>query len=421
MRKTKSIRLWIISLITTMFLTTTASADGFAVEKERAVPAPAPFDKDHVAILWNTSEAETAGAPIVCGEQDEFVLLPVLNTVKKLSAENGEQAGIVSFDEKVSENVKGAVSGNTLVQPARTSLYAVNTDDMSVICSRSFGEITTDTAVRGSLAYFGYKSEDGYRFVCADISKEMETVWEYSSPAPVTAPAYYGDYIVFGAGDKLVLRADGGDFVENPVPAQITNVFAGKYAIFMTCADNTVKKLRLEENGQAEADSLMSCEVGGALTAPTEFNNRLYVGSADGFFVLDGLNMEILKAYPELKNSAAPLVCYGNGQRAYTVAWSEAEKRDVLYGILDTEEGQTLSEIVKIIDFTGGHFTVSRSGTMFFRTADGKLWAIAQSEINIFLILVKVVMLIAIIVFLFIILRAWSKKHSKGNGLLGGK
>ncbi len=415
------IKIPIISLITALFMTTAAFADGFAVEKERAVPAPAPFDKDHVAILWSTGEAETAGAPIVCGEQDEFVLLPVLNTVKKLNVENGELQATASFDEKISENVKGAVSGNTLIQPARTSIYVVNTDDMSVICSRSFGEITTDCAVRGDLAYFGYKAEDGCRFVCADVTKGLETVWEYPSPATVTAPAYYGDYIVFGAGDKLVLRDDSGDFVENSIPAQITNVFAGKYAIFMTCADNTVKKLRLEKNGQAETDSLMSCEVGGELTAPVEFNNRLYVGSADGFFVLDGLNMEILKAYPELKNSAAPLVCYGNGQRAFTVAWSEKEKRDVLYGVLDTEEGQTLSEIIKIIDFTDGHFTASKSGTMFFRTADGKLWAIAQSEINIFLIVVKIVLLIAIIVFLFIILRAWSKKHSKRNGLLDGK
>ncbi len=415
-------RLLIISLIAALFLTTTASADGFAVEEERAIPAPAPFDKDHVAILWNTKEAETAGAPIVCGEEEEFVLLPVLNTVQKLSAENGEQTGAASFDEKVSENVKGAVSGNTLVQPARTSLYAVNTDDMSVICSRTFGEIATDCALRGSLAYFGYKAEDGYRFVCADISKELEIVWEYASPDPVTAPAYYGDFIVFGAGGKLVIRAaDGAEFVENTVPARITNVFAGKYAVFMTCADNTVKKLRLEEDGQAESDSLMSCEVGGGLTAPAEFNNRLYVGSEDGFFVLDGLNMEILTAYPELKNSSAPLVCYGNGQRAFTVSWSEKEKRDVLYGILDTEEGQTLSEIIKIIDFTGGHFTASKNGTMFFRTADGRLWAIAQSEINILLIIVKIVLLIAIFVFLFIILRAWTKKHSKGNNMLNGK
>ncbi|MGN0678969.1 MAG: hypothetical protein ACI4JS_04820 [Oscillospiraceae bacterium] len=406
-------KIWLFSLITALFLTTTAYAGGFAVERERAVPAPAPLDKKHVEIRWNTAEAETAGVPVVCGEQEEYVLLPVLNTVKKLDAENGELQGTVSFDEKVSESVKGAVSGNTLVQPARTSLYAVNTDDMSVICSRTFGEITTDCAIRGTLSYFGYKDGDGYKFVCADVSQGLKTVWEYSSPEPVTSPASYGDFIVFGAGDKLVVRSAEGDFIENAIPAQITNVFAGKYAIFMTCDDDTAKKVRLEKDGRVETDSLMSCKVGGNLTAPAEFNNRLYIGSADGFFILDGLNMEVLKSYPELKNSSAPLVCYGNGQRVFTVAWSDAEKRDVLYGILDTEEGQTLSEIIKITDFTGGYFTATKNGIMLFRNADGTLWAISQNQISIVLIVVKVVLTLAIFVMLFIILRAWSKKHSK--------
>lgn len=415
-------RFLIISIIAAMFLTTTASADGFAVEKERAIPAAAPFDKEHVEILWSTGEAETAGAPLVCekreGKGEEYVLLPVLNTVKKLSGKDGSEAGKASFDEKVSTDVKGAISGNTLIQPARTSLYAVNTDDMSILCSRTFGEITTDCALRDNFAYFGFKDNGGYKFVCADISKNLETVWEYSSAEPVTAPAYFGDFIIFGTGDKLVLRtAQGGDFIENTVPAQITNVFAGKYAIFMTCDDNTVKKLRLDDKGQAEKDSLMSCTVGGALTAPAELNNRLYVGSSDGFFVLDALNMEILKPYPALKNSSAPLICYGNGQRAFTVAWSEKEKRDVLYAVLDTEEGQTLSEVIKIIDFTGGHFTASASGKMYFRTADGKLWAISEGKINYFLIALKILLTLAIFVMLYIILRAWLKKHKKGNGI----
>lgn len=405
-------RVWLISLITAIFLTTTAYADGFAAEAERVIPAAAPTDKKHVEIRWNTNEAETVGVPIVCGENDEFVLLPVLNTVRKLGTETGEQAGSVSFDEKVSEDIKGAVSGNTFIQPARTSVYAVNTEDMSVICSRSFGEITTDCAIRGDLAYFGHKDGDGYKFVCADVTKNLETVWEYSSSDPVTAPASYGDFIVFGAGDKLVVRTDGG-FAENDIPARITNVFAGKYAIFMTCDDDTAKKVRLENDGHIEDDSLMSCEVGEALTAPAEYNNRLYLGSADGFFILDGLNMEIISSYPELKNSSAPLVCCGNGQRVFTVAWSETEKRDVLYGILDTDEGQTLSEIIKITDFTGGHFTAAKNGVMLFRNADGSLWAISRSEISIILIAVKIVLLLAIFVMLFIILRAWSKKHTK--------
>lgn len=417
-------KLLIFSLIAAIFLTTTASAEGFAVEGERAIPAPAPFDKQHVSILWSTKEAENAGAPVVCGSDEEFVLLPVTHTVKKLSAKDGEQAGEVSLDHKVSADVRGAVSGNTLLQPAQACLYAINVDDMRVICSRTFGEIATDCAILDDLAYFGYAAEDGegFRFACADISKELETVWEYSTPDPVTSPAYYGGFVVFGAGEKLIVHApDSGECVEIPVRSRITNVFAGKYAVFMTCADNTVKKLRLEDDGQAEPDSLMSCEVGGGLTAPAELNNRLYVGSEDGFFVLDALNMEIVKAYPQLKNSSAPLVCYGNGQRAFTVSWSDSEKRDVLYAVLDAEDEQTLSEIVKIIDFTGGHFTVSKRGTMFFRTADGRLWAIAQSEISIPLIILKVVLLIGIFVFLFIILRAWTKKHSKGNNMLAGK
>ncbi len=412
-------RIFLISLITAFFLTNSAFAaayaDGFAEERERAIPAAAPTDKKHVEIRWHTNEAQTAGAPVVCGENDEFVLLPVLNTVKKLNIETGELQAAASFDEKVSENVKGAVSGKTFIQPARTSLYAVNTEDMSVICSRSFGEITTDCAISGGLAYFGYKAEDGWKFVCADISKEMETVWEYSSLAPVTAPASYGELIVFGAGDKLIVRTESG-FIENPIPARITNVFAGKYAIFMTCGDNTAKKVRLEQDGRVETDSLMSCEVGENLTAPAEYNNRLYIGSADGFFILDGLNMEVIKSYPELKNSSAPLVCYGNGQRVFTVAWSETEKRDVLYGIfdgIDDGDEQTLSEIIKITDFTGGHFTAARNGIMLFRNADGTLWAISLNRISIVTIVLKVVLTLAIFVMAFIILRAWSKKHTK--------
>lgn len=400
-------------IITALFITTTAYADGFAVESDRAINCPAPFEKRHVAILWSTAEAETAGSPIVCGEGQEFVLMPVLNKINKLAEEKGELVGTAELNEKVSENVRGAIDGTMLVQPARTSIYAINTNDMSVICNRKFGEITSDCAIRGSLAYFAHKDGEGYKFVCADVDKGLETVWEYSSDMPVTAPSSYGDFIVFASGENLIIRTPEGEFVENPVGAEITNIMAGKYAIFMTCADNTVKKLRLQDNGNTEPDSLMSCKVGSELTAMAEYNNRVYVGSADGFFILDGLNMEIAKEYKALKNSAAPLVCYGNGQRVFTVSWDEVANRDILYNVLDTETEQTLSEVIKIIDFTDGYFTASTNGVMYFRTADGKLWAIAQDEINYFVIALKVLLTLAVFVMAYIILRSWLKKRGK--------
>lgn len=385
---------------------------GFAVESERALPAKTPFDKSRVDILWSTDKTESAGVPSTFGE---YVLLPVINTVQKLSEKDGSLVGTVSFGEKVSEDHRGAVLNGVLVQPARTSLYVVELTDMSVRCAKTFGDIVTDIAAWDNLAYFGVKTEDAYKFICADMDKELEIVWEYSSEKAVTSPALFGDFAVFGAGENLVVhRLNAADCSENPVGAEITNVFAGKYAVFMTGGDGNLYKLRLTDDGKAEADTLTSCAVGGTLTAPAEFNNRVYLGSTEGFFVLDGLNMEVLKAYPEMKNASAPIVCYGNGQRAYTVVPDMADNtKDVLYGIFDTEDGQTASEIVKIIDFTNGKIAVSQSGTMYFRDAAGRLWAIAAAENDILLIAVKLVLTLAIIVMLLLIIRAWAKKRGE--------
>ena len=121
--------------------------------------------------------------------------------------------------------------------------------------------------------------------------------------------------------------------------------------------------------------------------------------------------MKVLKAFTELKNSSAPIVSYAAGQRVYTVARDDRLNRDVLYSILDTDDGQTLFEIVKIIDYTGGKCAVSASGTMYFRTADGKLWAIAETKNNVFVMVIKVVLTIAIIVMFIFIILAWSKKR----------
>ena len=64
-----------------------------------------------------------------------------------------------------------------------------------------------------------------------------------------------------------------------------------------------------------------------------------------------------------------------------------------------------------MIDYTGGKCAVSASGVMYFRTADGKLWAIAESKNSVFIMILKAALTIAIIVMFIIIIVAWSRKR----------
>lgn len=394
-------------------ITAYADSAGFAVEDEAAISAKTPFSKDYVQILWSTPEAETAGVPISDGE---YVLIPNLNKVNKLAEKDGKLITSAELAEKVSENCRGAVLNGVLVQPTRTCVYVISVEDMSVKCSAEFGEPVTDIALLNNCAYFGVKTGGGYKFVCADINDSLKTVWEYASDEQPTSPALFGKYILFGAGENLVAHnAENDAYVENPVGAEITSVFAGKYAVFMSGADGKLYKLRLNDDGSTEKDTLTSCMLGGTLTAPAELNNRVYIGSTEGFFIVDGLNMELVKAFPEMKNASAPFIVYGNVQRAYTAA-PHADKdgdRWYLYSVLDNDNEQTASELAKIIDYTDGRSDVSQSGIMFFRDANGQVWAAAERENDLFTIILKIVIMIAIVVMLMLILRAWSKKRAE--------
>lgn len=400
----------VIALVITT-LTAFAETAGFAAESEMTVSAHTPYDKKYVSIDWNTSAGETVGVPLA---YKDLVLVPTRNKVNKLSEKDGKLVESVEFDEKVSEEHKGAVVNGTLVQPTRTSIYAVDIEEMSVVCSRKFGEITTDIAVSDDFIYFGYKNGEKYWFCCADISKSLETVWEYETENTVTSPARIGNMIIFGAGETLVVRTDD-KFVENPVDAEITNIFAGKYAVFMSCQNGELRKLRLDENGKTEEDSLSVLMLGSGLTALTGIDNHIYVGSSEGFFVVDGLNMEVINKFGELKNSSVPVITVGNGIRAYTAApHSDKDGNSwYLYSILDTDETQSAAELAKIIDFTNGKTAVSSSGRMFFRDAKGQVWAISETKTNKFVIVLKIVLLIAIFVMILLILRTWAKKRQE--------
>lgn len=399
--------------LTLVMTTITAIADsaGFASESDTVVSAQTPYDKKYVSIDWNTSAGESVGVPVTYGE---FLLVPMINKVNKLSEKDGSVTASAVFDEKVSENCKGAVVNGTLIQPARTSLYAVDIEAMSIICSKTFGEIVTDAAVMDDFVFFGYKDGGKFVFCCADISDGLETVWEYRSDNAPTAPARIGGTAMFGSGDKLIVRTDDG-FVENPVGAEITYVFAGKYAVFMCCSNGELRKLRLDDNGTTEEDTLEACMLGGELTAPAGIDNHIYVGSSEGFFVVDGLNMEMTEKFDDLENACAPVVTVGSGVRAYTAAPHYDQKGDrwYLYSILDTDESRTASELAKIIDFTDGRISVSESGRMFFRDAKGQVWAISLTKPSVFAAVVRIVLIIAIFVMVLLILRAWAKKRQE--------
>lgn len=385
----------------------TASSTGFASESETVISAQTPYDKKYVSIDWNTSAGTSVGVPVAYGD---YLLVPSVNRVNKLSETDGAVIASAELDEKVSENCGGSVENGVLIQPARTAIYVIALENMSMQCSRSFGEIITDAAVMDGFSYFGYNDNGEYVFCCTDVSKELETVWEYRADNPVTSPARIGDTVMFGTGEKLIVRTENG-FAENPVGAEITHVFAGDYAVFMCCADGSLRKLRLDEDGIAEEDSLEVCELGGELTAPAGINNHIYVSSTDGFFIVDGLNMEITERFGDLENACAPVVTVGSGVRAYTAAphgdsW-------YLYSVLDTETALNATELAKIIDFTDGKIAVSESGRMFFRDAKGQVWAISAVKPSIVISIIKVVLLFAIFAMVLIILRAWAKKRQE--------
>lgn len=405
-----------ITLFNTIFSLICAAAfmiggAGFAGES-KALPAQTPYDKKYVGILWSTGRSDNTGVPVPDGET---LLLPTLNKVKKLSEKDGSEIASVELDEKVSTRCSGAVLDGKLIQPGRTSVYAVNTDDMSVISSRKFGDITTDIGITSEYAYFGYKTDDGYKFVCAGTENEFETLWEYSSKDPVTSPAVFNDFAVFGSGERLVVHgAENEKVSEIEIGSEITNVFAGKYAIFMTSSDGCLYKLRLTDDGAMEPDTLMKCEIGGSLTAPAELENQVYVGSDKGFFVIDGLNMEIRESFTEMKNASAPVITTGNGVRVYTAAphADNAGERWYLYSILDSGDALTVGEVAKIIDFNDGKTAVSVTGKMYFRDARGQVWALAETHPSVFMMILKAALMLVIIILLILIVKTYVKRKN---------
>lgn len=388
-----------------------ADGSGFRTESELVTAAKTPYDGKYTNIAWNTEQSDSAGVPVPLSDS---VIFPVGNKVLKLVENTGEELGSAELTEKVSQDCRGAVVGNKLLQPTRTGLAVINTESMSVECYRSFGgNIFTDAAVIGDLGYVGVKLGDSCSFFCVDMSRELETVWEYSSESPVTSLALFGDYVVFGAGSSLVTHHySGNSYTVIPVGTEISgSPFAGEYAVYFSGSDGKSYKLRLNDDGTLEENTLISCDIGGELSSPVAWNGKLYVASSEGFYILDSLNMEVITSLSDIKSGTDPIICYGNGPRVYLVypagdMWN-------FCCILDAEDTQPEVTLpARLENFVGGRLAVSAGGTMYFRDGIGRLYAAQVAPFNLLLIIVKLVVLLALIVLIFMILKYWAKTRN---------
>ena len=395
-----------------------AADTGFHNAEQLVLPIKAPYDTKYTEVRWNTDKAETAGVPLTA---EGCVFLPVGNKIQKLNETTGEHIATVELSEKVSEEYRGIVIGNTLVQPTRTGVSVVNLNTMALVNHRDMGaEIITDIALSDDCLYFAYSDGEGSKAVSLTLSGGLETLWEYSLKGRATSPTTDGEWVIFGAEDSLVCyNKKSGAVVENYIGASVTSApFAGEYAVYLSAEDGCVYKLRLTEEGTIEDDTLTPCKVGAGLSAPLAYNGRVYVSSDEGFFILDSLNMKVLHSYPDLGGGTSPLVCIGNGPRVYVTA--PLEDYWCLYSIYDTDELEQpqLSQLAKLEDFTGGTVSAAMSGTLYFRDAFGRMFALALVEYSILMIIIKLILMLGIVVLAILLIRQLVKQRSSNNGFL---
>ena len=389
-----------------------AKSSGFSGAQSLVALAKTPYDPKYTEVAWNTGTADGAGVLTAVGAG---VMFPAGNMVELLSEKDGSVAGTAELTEKVSESCKGAALGNTYVQPTRTGIAVINTLTMEVVSYRSLGaDILTDAAIIDSRVYIGAGSAEESAMYCLDMSDGLETVWEYRAQSAVTSPAVYGEYIVFGAGERLMCcESASGIAVENELAVTMCAApFADEYSVYLSAQDGCVYKLRLTDEGTVEPDTLTPCKVGEALTRPIAYDGKLYVGAEDGFYILDSLNMQVEHKLSEIKRPSDALIGVGNGTRVYMVA--PLEDYWCLYSIFDmTESGEPeVSKLAKLENFTGGCFTAAQSGTMYFRDAVGRVYALAAAKYSIITIIIKLVLLLAVLAMVVLILRAWVKQRA---------
>ncbi|MGN1341346.1 MAG: hypothetical protein ACI4WS_13725 [Oscillospiraceae bacterium] len=385
-----------------------AQSSGFSGEDRLVTAAAAPYNNKYTQIKWGGEESRSdCGIPLTCSER---LLLPCGSSLLFLGEETGEVKAEVALPDECSEKYAGARLEASLLLPTEHGISLINTEKAAVTSSRCFdGATASDCAIIDEMGYVAVESGDGFEFLCIDLGSEgLTTLWSCEVPEQPTAATVQGDNIIFGAGSCLYTShyKDGG-LIEIPLGKEITGApFATEYAVFFSTKDGNVGKLRLNPDGTLENDTLFYCKVGGSPSSPLSWNGRLYVAAEDGFYILDNLNMDVTHIITEIKGGCTPQVHYGSGPYIYTVA--EREDRWAVYCVLDMEEESdpSVSILAQMENYTNGAFCASSKGTLFFLDGIGRVYALTIAPFDVFGLIIRLVVVLALIVVVFI----WLKK-----------
>jgi len=397
---------------TALCSTAFAQSVGFKNEDGLVHSVKAPYDNKYTNIQWQLAAEEDIGVPVPYGDS---VLIPIGNEVLRYNEADGTKMAAIALPSVICEKYSGVMNGDTLVLPLENGLCTIDLTNGDITGSRTFtGSVDSDVAVIDDMAYFSVKNGSTESFRCVQLNDELSTIWEYSAEAEITSPSIQGDYVIFGAGDKLVTcHYKDGAPCDIPMEGAVTSApFASDYAVFCTVGDK-VAKLRLNSDGTLEEDTLVFCKTGAHSSAPLNYNSRLYVCSEDGMHILDSINMEIIHTIPDIKNGTDPIICMGNGTRVYTVA-SYSEGGMALHSVFDIgENNEPTDKILAVLqNFDGGRYTVSKNGTMYFRDGSGRVYALTLVEYDIVMIVIKLVLILALIVGIFLWVKMLAKRKA---------
>lgn len=391
----------------------TASAEnaGFNGEKKFITPSAAAHSNKYTQIQWGGDvERENSGIPIAYGDK---VLLPAGDSLLAISEATGETADSVKLPGECSTEYSGALLGNTLLQPTLNGVSVINALDLTVVSSRTFdGSVASDCAMIDDMGYLTVQLDDGYELMCIDLTSEgLDTIWTYKVTDKISAPAVQGDYVIFAAGSSVYTHDYRGDSCnEIPVGKEISGApFASQYAVFFSTMDGNAGKLRLNSDGTLEEDTLTFCEIGAAPSSPVAWNGRLYVSTADGFYIMDNLNMEVSYIISDIKNGCTPQVHYGSGPYIYTVG--KYDDKWAIFSILDMDDSSepSYSILARIEHFENGAFCASNNGSLYFRDDIGRLYSLTIVPFDVWALVIRLVVLLALLVLVFV----WIKKVAK--------